>query len=90
MKKRVNGSDAVRGVGPLRMIRREVNSTAPAAGLGTGWVRNSSGHQGATEVVGNTVTTTSLLWHSSILVPGHRENLMPPHHSAITLDCPTC
>ena len=26
--------DAVRGVGPLRMIRRKVNGTAPAAGLG--------------------------------------------------------
>ena len=27
------GIDAVRGVGPLRMIRREVNGPAPAAGL---------------------------------------------------------
>ena len=27
--------DAVRGVGPLRMIRREVDSTAVAAGLGS-------------------------------------------------------
>ena len=27
------GVDAVRGVGPLRMIRREVNGTAVAAGL---------------------------------------------------------
>ena len=27
------GVDAVRGVGPLRMIRREVDSTAPATGL---------------------------------------------------------
>ena len=28
------GVDAVRGVGPLRMIRREVNRTAVAAGVG--------------------------------------------------------
>ena len=47
------GVDAVRGVGPLRMIRGKVNRTAVAAGLGTS-------HQctGYTEVVGNTVTTT--------------------------------
>ena len=33
------GVDAVRGVGPLSMIRREVNRTAVAARLGTrlGW-----------------------------------------------------
>ena len=55
MKKRGNGSDAVRGVGPLRMIRREVSRTAPAAGLCTGLVR-TAGHLGeATEVEGNTV-----------------------------------
>ena len=29
------GVVAVRGVGPLRMIRREVDSTAVAAGLGS-------------------------------------------------------
>jgi len=31
-RKRI-GVDAVRGVGPLRMIRREVNCTAVASGL---------------------------------------------------------
>ena len=51
--------DAVRGVGPLRMFRREVDSTAPAAGLGTGLVA-SVWHQGATEVEGNTVPPTSV------------------------------
>ena len=58
MKKRERISVyAVRGVGPLRMIRREVNGTAVAARLGTRLVR--SGHLWeATEVVGNTVTTT--------------------------------
>jgi len=40
------GVDAVRGVGPLRMVRRKMNRTAPAAGLGTGWLRGSRGHQG--------------------------------------------
>jgi hypothetical protein len=30
------GVDAVRGVGPLRMIRREVNGTAVTAGLPRG------------------------------------------------------
>ena len=33
--------DAVRGISPLRMIRREVDSTAVAARLGTG-----AGHRG--------------------------------------------
>ena len=42
--------DAVRSVGPLRMIRREVNRTAVAAGLGA-----SHGCTGYTEVEGNTV-----------------------------------
>ena len=32
------GVDAVRGVGPLRMIRRKMNRTAPAAGLGASHV----------------------------------------------------
>ena len=39
--------DAVRGVGPLRMIRREVNRTAVAAGLGAG--ASSTGHLCSTE-----------------------------------------
>ena len=30
------GVDAVRGVGPLCMIRREVNGPAPTAGVGRG------------------------------------------------------
>ena len=47
--------DAVRGVGPLRMIRREVNRTAPAAGLCTGLVRTAGHLWEATEVEGNTV-----------------------------------
>ena len=34
------GVDAVRGVGPLRMIRREVNCTAVASGLRGGWGAN--------------------------------------------------
>ena len=70
------GVDAVRGVGPLRMIRREVNRTAPTAGLGTGWVRRSRWHrvqQGATEVEGNTVTSTyfcgaPLFWYQVYMV----------------------
>ena len=49
--------DAVRGVGPLRMIRRKVNRTAVAAGLGAG--ASSTGHlcstECSTEVEGNTV-----------------------------------
>ena len=51
--------DAVRGVGPLRMIRRKVNGTAVAARLGTSSV---GGHLWveATEVEGNTVTSTSV------------------------------
>jgi len=32
-RKRIGAVDAVRGVGPLRMIRREVNCTAVASGL---------------------------------------------------------
>ena len=62
--------DAVRGVGPLRMIRRKVNRTAVAAGLGAG--ASSTGHlcstECSTEVEGNTVTTTSV--SILILVPG--------------------
>ena len=42
--------DAVRGVGPLRMIHREVNRTAPAAGLCTGLVRTAGHLWEATEV----------------------------------------
>ena len=34
-RKRI-GVDAVRGVGPLRMIRREIDSAAVAAGRGAG------------------------------------------------------
>ena len=56
------GIDAVRGVGPLRMIRRKVDSATPAAGLGAG--TSSTGHLCSTEVVGNTVTTTELLWNT--------------------------
>ena len=51
------GVDAVRGIGPLRMIRRKVNRTAVAAGLGAG--ASSTGHlcstECSTEVEGNTV-----------------------------------
>ena len=54
--------DAVRGIGPLRMIRREVNRTAVAARLSAG--ASSTGHLCSTEVVGNTVTTTELLWNT--------------------------
>ena len=57
--------DAVRGVGPLRMIRREVNRTAVAAGLRGA---SSAGHLCTTEVEGNTVTSTSV--SPLILVPG--------------------
>ena len=53
--------DAVRGVGPLRMIRRKVNRTAVAAGLGAG--ASSTGHlcstECSTEVEGNTVLQLS-------------------------------
>ena len=66
------GVDAVCGVGPLRMIRREVDSATPATRLRA--VASSTGHLCSTEVVGNTVTTTELLWHPFILIPGHREN----------------
>ena len=55
--------DAVRGVGPLRMIRRKVNRTAVAAG-----VRCRYANQVLTEVEGNTVTSTSV--SPLILVPG--------------------
>ena len=59
------GVDAVRGVGPLRMFRLKVNRPAVAAGLGAG--ASSTGHmcstESSTEVEGNTVTTTELLWH---------------------------
>ena len=51
------GVDAVRRVGPLRMIRREVNNTAPAAGSCTGCGHKRRG----AEVVGNTVTNTTEL-----------------------------
>ena len=62
------GVDAVRGVGPLRMIRREVNGTAPAAVLTAG--ASSTGHLCSTEVVGNTVLQpdfcgTSLYWYQA-------------------------
>ena len=45
------GVDAVRSIGPLLMIRREVNSPAPTARLRSrlGW------SHGSTEVEGNTV-----------------------------------
>ena len=45
--------DAVRGIGPLRMIRRKVNRPAVAAGLGAD--ASSTGHLCSTEVEGNTV-----------------------------------
>ena len=51
--------DAVRGVCPLRMIRREVDSSAPAAGLGASSVRTAGHLWEATEVEGNTVTSTN-------------------------------
>ena len=52
------GVDAVRSVGPLSMIRREMDSAAPAARLGCRYANHLCV---LTEVVGNTVTTTSLL-----------------------------
>ena len=65
--------DAVRGIGPLRMIRREVNRPAVTAGL----CANVRSHkQQRLKVI------LSLQPHFCcllILVPGHRENLMPPH-----------
>ena len=76
------GVDAVRGIGPLRMIRRKVDSAAVTAR-----VLCMRHLLGLTEVEGNTVLEpVSLL----ILVPGHRENLMALHHTVISLDCPTC
>ena len=57
-RKRI-GVDAVRSVGSLRMIRREVNGATPAAGLRSGLVAGV-GQQGATEVEGNTVPPTSV------------------------------
>ena len=47
------GIDAVRGIGPLRMIRREVDSTAVPAG-----VRCRYANHVLTEVEGNTVAST--------------------------------
>ena len=46
------GVDAVRSVGPLRMIRRKVNRTAVPAGLRGA---SSANHLCTTEVEGNTV-----------------------------------
>ena len=44
----------MRGIGPLRMTRREVNRAAVTAGLR----RGHGVHTGCTEVEGNTVTST--------------------------------
>ena len=50
------GVDAVRSIGPLSMIRREVDSAAPA----TGSRSTGAGHlYGVAEVEGNTVTSTT-------------------------------
>ena len=50
--------DAVRGIGPLRMIRRKVDSTTIPAVL---TARHSTGYTpGYTEVEGNTVPPTSV------------------------------
>ena len=52
------GIDAVSGIGPLRMIRRKVDSTTIPAVL---TARHSTGYTpGYTEVEGNTVPPTSV------------------------------
>jgi len=49
------GVDAVRGIGPLRTIRREVNRPAPAAVSRCGTSTGHLFHRCSTEVKGNTV-----------------------------------